>query len=306
MATRAGRQARTPSGWNTYEKGANSYEELFASLFCTSCHVEGLEIEMAELPARDRATSENILLQLYRRGRIAYHIPTKTFLPYWGENGQNAYGYYKTLTLWGQNGTTKTVSAKDCYTFRANPFGSALIAQVVRQRAQMLSTFDAEISRNLDDIKAMTVIYSSDDALANKLEVLNAKRLEGSELYAVAQTDMAKFAKLEYFTTNAPYLVDKLIADRRDVFEDTLHVVGVCTPIEKGERMITNEVNTQNAEPAALIGILIKTFNNDAERQDAPFKLVYDAQQISFDISSGDNAAGGIVNVTGAEGVQNA
>ena len=58
-----------------------------------------------------------------------------------------------------------------------------------------------------------------------------------------------------------------------------MHLVGVQTPQEKGERMITGEIAMQGAETSAYIELMIKTFNQNAEEQGAPFRMVaYNAQ----------------------------
>ena len=74
--------------------------------------------------------------------------------------------------------------------------------------------------------------------------------------------------------------MDKLLKDRRKLYEETLHLVGVRTPIEKGERMITDEVNTQNAETDAYAGIMERTFNAAASLYGLPFRLRMDVAPV--------------------------
>ena len=62
--------------------------------------------------------------------------------------------------------------------------------------------------------------------------------------------------------------------DRRGIYEDLLHIVGIQTPNEKYERLITPEVHAQSQEVDAYVGNMLITFNQMAEIQGAPQRLL--------------------------------
>lgn len=271
--TREGRKATLVT------KDAGSYKTLFASLFKTAGRVEGLALgAYADDNIRDGLTDAYILGILYEYGTIAYDAQTGAWLPYAESGRQTAYGKNDTVTLFGANGANVVRSRADVYTFDANPDRVPLRC-IVSQRAETLANFDAAIRQNLDAVKDMTIIYTDNNTLAGQLKNADAKRRAGASV-AVVSRSAEDFGEVGKLSTGAEYKVDKLLKDRRKLYEETLHLVGVRTPIEKGERMISDEVATQNAETDAYVGILERTFNASAELYGLPFRLVMDVTPV--------------------------
>ena len=142
----------------------------------------------------------------------------------------------------------------------------------------MLADFDNAIKQNLDAVKEMTVIISQTRELADQIKRADAARRRGASV-AVMNASTMEFNNLQTLKTEAEYKIDRLIEDKRKVYEDTLHLVNVRTPIEKGERMITGEVNTQNAETEAYGNVLKITFNGIAEHYGLPFRIVVNEER---------------------------
>lgn len=271
--TREGRATRE------FVTGAAAYECTFAALFQTSCRVENLEQSAGyyDVEEADRPTSEYILKRLYEDGRIAYHLRLGLWLPFSESGRKNAYNVSETYRLFGANGVTITAQRNDVVVFRANPQENA-IADIVRTRSALLADFDNAIKQNLDAVKEMTVIVSQTRELSEQIKRADRARRNGASV-AVLNTSTLEFNQLQTLKTEAEYKIDRLIDDRRKLYEDTLHLVNVRTPIEKGERMITGEVDTQNAETDAYGNVLKTTFNGIAEHYVLPFRIAVNVAQ---------------------------
>lgn len=257
-------------------KDADGYRNLFASLFKTSARVDGLKSgNFADENVKEGLDSAYILGVLYNYGGICYDPETGAWAPYSGTGQQTLYGRRANVVLFGANGRNFVRNSADVYIFKANPAETPLCS-IVARRAELLAEFDAAIRQNLDAVKDMTVIYTENEELAGKLKNADSKRRAGASV-AVLSTTQKDFGEIGTLSTGAEYKVGELLRDRRKIYEETLHLVGVRTPIEKGERMITGEVDTQNAETDAYIGIMERTFNDAAELYGVPFRLVVNA-----------------------------
>lgn len=260
-------------------RDAEGYKTLFASLFKTAGKIENLEAgKLAAENVADGLTDDYILGILYDRGGIAYDKQTGVWLPYTASGKQTVYGKNARVVLNGANGTTMTRKRDDVYIFDANPDGVPLRC-IVNAKAELLADFDAAIKQNLDAIKDMTIIYTDNPTMAGQLRNADKKRRAGASVAVVAR-NAEDFGELNKLSTGAEYKIDKLLKDRRKLYEETLHLVGVRTPIEKGERMITDEVQTQNAETDAYLGIMERTFNTCAELYGVPFRLTINAAPV--------------------------
>lgn len=255
---------------------AESYKTLFASLFKTAGRIENLKAgAFSAKNVADGLSDAYILGVLYERGGVAYDVATGTWLPYTGAGRATVYGENATITLFGANGTNLTRKRGDVFIFKANP-DSVPLKRIVDAKAELLSEFDGAIRQNLDAVKDMTIIYTDNSDLTAQLKNADSKRRAGASV-AVLSRNVEDFGEIGKLSTGAEYKIDKLLKDRRKLYEETLHLVGVRTPLEKGERMITDEVETQNAETDAYIGVMERTFNEQATLYGLPFRLTINA-----------------------------
>ena len=272
MATREGRNPLT-------RKEAKRYESLFASLFKSAGIVKGLENGVFfDDNKADGLTSAYILSVLYERGKIAYDKETGAWLPFTTAGAQTLYGRADIITLIGANGANLQRKRGEIVEFWANP-DAVPLAPTIAARCALLAEFDQAIRQNLDAIKEMSILYTDSPTTENALRNADNKRRDGASVVVLGR-NTEDYGELGKLSTGAEYKVDKLLKDRRKLYEETLHLVGVRTPIEKGERMITDEVNTQNAETDAYLGILEKSFNEAARLAELPFVLSVDAAAV--------------------------
>ena len=265
MATRTGRLERNDVA--EYYTAAKGYKVLFAALFCAAVRIVGIENRDGWL------TDDYIIGTLYEDGSVAYHKPTATWWRWVGVGTPNAYGEYEKVRLFSPYKTGVIAKRGDVVLLDANSekFG---VARFVGDKCETLAEFDAAINQNLDAVKDMSVIVADNEAIAGKLKRVDALRRMGRSVATISRRNKdGGFAKLEILSTGAEFKIDKLQDARRKLYEELLHIVGVDTAFEKGERMITSEAEMQGAETSAYIRIMIDTFNAQAQEQGAPFRL---------------------------------
>lgn len=262
--TREGRLCRTPEGIVTTR--ATNYEELFASLFSTGFKITNLDYS-------DGLTDFYIIGVLMRYGKIAHYKPLNLWLTYEEQGELNVYGLpSKDVRLYGANGYNVPAQIKDCDFFYANPRRAPII-DIIKDRCSLLADFDAAIDQNLDAVKEMSLIITQSDFLANKMKRLDAQRRKGASV-GILNRPANDISELTVLKTEAEYKIDRLRMDRRGIYEDLLHIVGIQTPNEKYERLITPEVHAQSQEVDAYVGNMLITFNQMAEIQGAPQRLL--------------------------------
>lgn len=282
MATRQGRESRD---FNTVAEG---YKSLFASLFKSGLVVENLEQTTGYNEEPDplkRPYSDYIAGVLYSYGRIAYMPSTGIWAPCYSEGPLNLYLFAPRYTL--ATPTPMLVKRAQVVILRANPESEPL-ERLIRNRCDVLADFDNAIHQNLDAIKDMAYISTDSNEVALQVRRADKARRAGASV-CVINRQAIELSNLELLSTGAEYKIDRLLEDRRKLFEETLHLVNVYTPIEKGERMITDEIYTQNSETNSYTGIVINTFNADAERQGVPFRLRVNNRPVSsFETGEGE------------------
>lgn len=252
MATRSGRAVRRFKNY-----AASKYEYLFAALFKSGLRFNGFD-------KKDGLTDEIIATYLYEKGAVAEDKLTGVWLPFYGQGHPNVYGIYPEYRLYGNNGVEITRKYDDIRIFTANSECYPVEAYI-REKAAVLASFDAAINQNLNAIKQIAVIVCETKALARALASANAKREAGESTVILSREEYQDFAELQTLSTQAQYNVTQLLDDKRKVFEEVLHIVGIRTPILKGERKIVSEQESENAEVDAYIKLLVLSFENCAK-----------------------------------------
>ena len=81
-------------------------------------------------------------------------------------------------------------------------------------------------------------------------------------------------AELKVSDTNAQYLVDKLLENRKKVLNETLSAIGINMPnVDKRERVQGEEIRSSQGYALDSLNILIDTFNHDAEIGELKIRL---------------------------------
>lgn len=232
----------------------NNYMSQFCILFNESVEVENLP---SDLPKR------YLLRVLRNKGGIAYDKQTELFLPY-VEKGIDVYGLPQEYTLVGFNGFVVSRKPEEVVILRANDLKYP-ITEYFEQQIYKLVDLDLAIEQNLDAIKTCSIAEVSDESqllsLANEYQ---AKRLGATVVFKNKKSMTG--AELKVSDTNAQYLVDKLLENRKKVLNETLSSIGVNMPnIDKRERVQGEEIRASQGYALDSLNALINTFNHDAE-----------------------------------------
>ena len=230
------------------------YENRLSAIFDNSVKVESLP---QDLPQR------YLMRTLREKGAIAYDPATGLWLPF-VKDGVDIYGLPTHYNLIGYNGFTTRRAAAEVIILRANnlryPVQSYIDIQIDK-----LVEFDMAIYQNLDAIKTMSVIETPSKAMEQTIKnAAESRRIGASIVYVNEKLQIQN--KCEVMSTGAEYLVDKLLQDRSEIWNNTLAYLGVATAnTEKRERVQTAEVLASNGYAYDCLNILIDTFNHDAE-----------------------------------------
>ena len=232
----------------------DNYYFDFTSLFHNSIEIENLP---SDLPKR------YLLRTLYTKGGIAYDKQTKLFLPF-VEKGIDVYGLPTGYTLVGFNGTTLLRSPEEVVILRANDLKFPLELYILQQIKKLVD-FDLAIEQNLEAVKTLSIAEVNDESALLSLsnEVL-AKRIGCTIVYR--NKNSMQGAEIKVNSTNAQYLVDKLMQARKEIMNETLSKMGInVANVDKRERVQDLEIRASQGYALDSINTLIDTFNHDAE-----------------------------------------
>lgn len=229
----------------------NYYVSNFCLLFNNSVEVVNGE----DLPKR------YLLKVLRNRGAIAYDKQQKIYLPF-TEIGIDLYGLPTQYQLIAYNGVTLMRSPNEVVILRANDLQYPMI-EYFNQQAGKIVDIDMAIEQNIEAIKTMSIISVRDTAeLLSLANYEYARRIGASVVYK--EKGVENTVKVE--STNAQYLVDKLLEARKEVINETLASIGIAVAnTDKRERVQGLEVMASQGYAQDKLNTLVDTFNYDAE-----------------------------------------
>lgn len=261
---------------------SNFYVSHFLALLHNSFEVEGLP---KDCPKR------YYLGVLFRKGGIGHYgaIGEDLYLPYSGI-GINMYGLPRYYTLISYTGKVITKPAEEVGIMRINDLAYPIIP-FIRSQAQKIVDFDNSIEQNLEACRTMTVGKCRDkETLLSLQNAYYASRC--GSLVAFIDDKDGFTESFTTFSTGAQYLVDRLMADRAKVIQETLEVLGIATSVNKQERVQGIEVATSNIYAMCNIRTIRDTHNHDAEESGVPVRLkINPVLAHSYDINVYDSQA---------------
>lgn len=229
----------------------NYYVSNFCLLFNNSVEV----VNGDDLPKR------YLLKVLRNRGAIAYDKQQKIYLPF-TEIGIDLYGLPTQYQLIAYNGVTLMRSPDEVVILRANDLQYPMI-EYFNQQAGKIVDIDMSIEQNIEAIKTMSIISVRDTAeLLSLANYEYARRIGASVVYK--EKGVENTVKVE--STNAQYLVDKLLEARKEIINETLASIGIAVAnTDKRERVQGLEVMASQGYAQDKLNTLVDTFNYDAE-----------------------------------------
>lgn len=232
-----------------------NYLDRIKMLFNNSVNIENLP---------DTLPKRYLLRCLFEYGGIAYDKETDLFLRYVPSGQLDIYGLPTAYQLFGYTGRTLMRKADEVVILRANDYTTPLI-EYVEQQINKIVDIDLSIEQNLDACKTMTIAECQDQSTLLSLVNINESRRLGATVAFVNRGSNID-NKLTVTSTGASYLVDKLIEARKEIYNETLSALGICTAnTDKRERVQGVEVRTSNSYALNSLNILIDTFNYDSE-----------------------------------------
>lgn len=232
----------------------NNYMSQFCILFNESVDIENLP---SDLPKR------YLLRVLRNKGGIAYDKITELYLPYVSK-GIDVYGLPLEYSLIGFNGFVVSRKPEQVVILRANDLKYPII-EYFEQQINKLVDLDLAIEQNLDAIRTCSIAEVSDESqllsLANEYQ---AKRVGATVIFKNKKALAGSEIKVS--KTDAEYLVDKLLENRKKILNETLSSIGINMPnIDKRERVQNEEIRASQGYALDSLNALINTFNHDAE-----------------------------------------
>lgn len=222
-------------------------------------------VEFENLP--NDAPKRYILDVLFKNGKIVYDKETGLFLRGVYTGAIDAYGIPKRVQLYGANGYTvmRDNVFDQIAILRANDLEMPVYSYLLQQ-ARKVVDFDTAIDQNLDAIRTQTLMQVNDET--ELLTIVNAyeSRRVGATVAYVNKNAHITGDNFKVAATGAQYLVDKLIADRKQIIHETLEVLGlVGQQSEKAERVQGFETISGMSLAISNLFTLVNTFNYDAQ-----------------------------------------
>lgn len=157
----------------------------------------------------------------------------------------NPYNEPLSYTMHG-TGYHKEYAANDCVIIRNNPLKKSTESTMILF-AERLATIELALNVNINAQKT-PVLIKCDEKTRTSLE--NIYRQYEGNAPVIFATKALQDRPLEVLNTGAPFVADKLRAEKRAVFDEALEFLGINTnpSDKKKERLIIAEVDSNNEQ----------------------------------------------------------
>ena len=172
-------------------------------------------------------------------------------------NGKiNFYGDYTGYMLIGANADNIKVNSIDDIVLCRNTQDGRSISDVLMYYANKLAMIERTIDININAQKTPVLITGTENNMDSLKELYQKYNGSHPVIYANESFNADMFNVL---STEAPYIVDKLRQEKRDIWNECLTFLGVSNvDINKKERLITDEAESNNEIIAIGIDLFYK------------------------------------------------
>lgn len=172
-------------------------------------------------------------------------------------NGKiNFYGDYTGYMLIGANADNIKVDSIDDIVLCRNTQDQRSISDVLMYYANKLAMIERTIDININAQKTPVLITGTENNMDSLKELYQKYNGSHPVIYANESFNADMFNVL---STQAPYIVDKLRQEKRDIWNECLTFLGVSNvDINKKERLITDEAESNNEVIAIGVDLFYK------------------------------------------------
>lgn len=230
--------------WQAAEMNNLQYRMYYEMLEQMSCSVYRWENLPPEIDERF------LELTLFNRGlSVFFHDDEYDayFATMGAPSGQiNMYQNPTRYLAYGSNGFNRMLKASDCTPIWNNYLRRPDI-NAMRIYARRLADIDRTIDVNLAMQKMPAFVTCPE---AQRLTVQNLmKQWMGNEPIIIGADGMFDPSQINYITSGAPYIVDKLLQDKFTLWAEIMTYMGIdCQAIQKAERVQSAEVSSNNGQ----------------------------------------------------------
>lgn len=140
---------------------------------------------------------------------------------------------------------------------------------MIDEKVFMLAQVEKNILQNLDNLREMSIVETSDAELSQSLIKLDDDRRNGATHGVLVTKDkINRVGEVKSLTANATNNLETYINLKMDYRQEIYEIVGVAKMVEKGERRINGEVDLANDSASAFIDLIIESINKYAEFYD--------------------------------------
>lgn len=257
MATRSGRKFIDPC-WEKAVGVGNGDSVPYLSMLCNNIVLTGSAIIDTEPNYIQYIMSTN--------GGIVYLRPVNQWAEF-KQVGKSSRTYMpKRIRVKGENGWMEMdVDGVDVCVFPSN---AQFIPPVdlIDEKVFMLSQVEKNILQNLDNLREMSIVETSDSELSQSLIKLDEDRRNGATHGILVTKDkINRVGEVKSLTANATNNLETYINLKMDYRQELYEIVGVAKMVEKGERRINGEVDLAHDSASAFIDLIIESINKYAE-----------------------------------------
>jgi hypothetical protein len=171
-------------------------------------------------------------------------------------DGLNVYGEYQNWYAWGSNGYNEKYGIDECVIIRNNMLMTNTKDQILIY-SNKLTDIERTMDVNVKAQKTPKIIACDDKDILTFKNMIKQIDDNFPSIYASKQLNINAIQVLD---TNSPYVVDKLTDYRHDVTNEALTFLGINNSnTDKKERLVTNEVDSNNEYIECNIGYMLES-----------------------------------------------
>lgn len=239
------------------------------------------------LPASIDPRALEYILLTYGQGAIftecgghmfAQAAPADNINMYFNPNRINLYTpngdyYQRHCNVWVCDGEVMPRDAVICYD---NMTRSPML-HWIRTYADRLATIDRVIDINISAQRTPWIIKAPEESKGNVKAI--QRKLAANEQFIPVNSGLENVVDVEVLQTNAPYVVDKLMADKKKLLDEATTLLGIDNAnTEKKERVNTQEVLSNNEQIAIMRESRMKCRKRFCEQARDVFGLEIDVE----------------------------